>query len=66
MNITEKILERKSSCFGQQIEITAVGIRRTDHAIRLLLVKVGINFSKSGGGSVSIVLSWAKAREFLC
>jgi hypothetical protein len=46
-------------------EITAVGIRRTDHATRLSPQKLALTSPTSGGRLVGMVLSLTKATELL-
>jgi hypothetical protein len=45
--------------------ITAVGVRRTDHATPLYPQKLALTSPTSGGRSVGIVRSWTKATELV-
>jgi hypothetical protein len=60
MSTIELLLQRKSSGFGLEIEITAAGIRRADHSQKLALTS-----PTSGGRSVYIVRSQTKVSELL-
>jgi hypothetical protein len=64
VSTTEELLERTSSSSGLESEITAVGIRRADHATPLHPQKLALT-SPSGGFSVGIFRSWTKATELL-
>jgi hypothetical protein len=61
----EELLERKNSGSGLETEITAVGIRRADHATPLYPLKLALTSPTSGGRSVYVFLSRTKATELL-
>jgi hypothetical protein len=48
-----------------KVEITAVGIRRTDHSTPLYPQKLALTWPTSGGRSAGIVRSRTKATELL-
>jgi hypothetical protein len=61
----EELFRRKSSGSGLETEITAVGIRRTDHATPLYPQKLPLCSPTSGGRSVGTVRSRIQATEFV-
>jgi hypothetical protein len=63
VSTTEELLERKSSGSGLETEITAVGIRRADHATPFYQQKLALTSQTSDGRSVGIVRSRTKATE---
>jgi hypothetical protein len=65
LSTIEELLERKSSGSGLEIEITAVGIRRTDHATPLYAQKLALTSPTSGGRSVGMVRSRTKTTQLL-
>jgi hypothetical protein len=61
----EELLERKSSSFGLETEITAIGILRADHATPLYPQKLALTSPTGGCHSVGIVRLRTKATELL-
>jgi hypothetical protein len=63
MSPIEELHGRKSSGSGLEIEITAVGICRADHATPSICKTLALTSPTSGCHSVDIVRSWTKATE---
>jgi hypothetical protein len=61
----EKLLGRKSSGSGLEIENTAVGIRHADYAAPLYPQTLALTSSANGGRSVGIVRSRTQATELV-
>jgi hypothetical protein len=60
-----ELLQRKSSGSGLETEITAVGIRRADHATLLYPQKLTLTSPTNSGHFVGIVRSRTQATEYL-
>jgi hypothetical protein len=60
----EELLERNTSGFSLEIEITAVGIRHADHVAPYIRKKLAITWPTSGGRLVGTVRSRTQATEF--
>jgi hypothetical protein len=58
-------LEERVAAPVKKPEITAVGIRRADHATPLYPLQLALTSPRSGGRSVGIVSSRTKAMELL-
>jgi hypothetical protein len=65
VSTTEVLLERISSGFCLETEITIVRVRRADYAKPLYLQKLELTSPTSGGRSVGIIRSLTKATEVL-
>jgi hypothetical protein len=63
VSTTEELLGRNSRGSGQKIEITAVGICRTDHATFLYRIKLALTSPTKGGLSPDIFHSRIKVTE---
>jgi hypothetical protein len=65
VSTTEELLERKSSGYSLETEITATGIRRADHVTPLYPQKLSLTSPTSGGHSVGVGRLQTKATELL-
>jgi hypothetical protein len=64
VSTVEELLERKSSGFSLETEVTTVGICHADHVAFSICKKLALTSFTSGGRSVDIVHSRTKATEF--
>jgi hypothetical protein len=64
VSTTEELLDRKVAAPVYKTEITALGIRRADHATPFYRQKLAITSPTSGGRLVGIVRSLTQAMEF--